>query len=297
MRFVIVTGMSGAGKRTAIKILEDAGYFCVDNLPIPLLEKFAQFITEGNSGTIQKVALGIDVRSGNAMDGLEKVLEGITVAGLEPEILFLDASDEVLVKRYKESRRNHPLSGSGRVEKGIFLEREKLQILKEHADYIIDTSQLLTRELKSEMEKIFVKNQGFKSLMITILSFGFKYGIPADSDLVFDVRFLPNPYYLDELRPLSGTDAPVRDYVMGFEAAQVFLDKLEDMVNFLIPNYILEGKNQLVISVGCTGGKHRSVTLANGLYQRLSKSEEYGLRIEHRDIGKDVIRKKYEYEK
>ena len=294
MRFVIVTGMCGAGKSSALKMLEDAGYFCVDNLPIPLLEKFAQFITEGNSDSIHKVALGVDIRSGRAMDGLERTLEEISMTGLEYEILFLDANDEVLVKRYKETRRTHPLSRTGRVENGISEERKKLGFLRKHADYIIDTSQLLTRELKSELDKIFVKNQGFKSLMITILSFGFKYGIPSDSDLVFDVRFLPNPYYLDELRPLSGNDAPVSDYVMGFEASQIFLNKLEDMIHFLIPNYILEGKNQLVVSIGCTGGKHRSVTLANGLYQRLAKSEEYGLRIEHRDIGKDAIRKKIE---
>ena len=292
MRFVIVTGMSGAGKSTALKMLEDAGYFCVDNLPIPLLEKFDQFITEGNSGSIQKVALGVDIRSGAAMDGLARALEEISMTGLEYEILFLEAEDDVLVKRYKETRRTHPLAGSGRVENGISQEREKLKYLKAHADYILDTSQLLTRELKSELDKIFVKNQSFKSLMITVLSFGFKYGIPADSDLVFDVRFLPNPYYIDELRPLSGNDAPVSEYVMGFEASQVFLDKLEDMIEFLIPNYILEGKNQLVVSIGCTGGKHRSVTLANTLYQRLQKSEEYGVRIEHRDIGKDAIRKR-----
>lgn len=292
MRFVIVTGMSGAGKSTALKMLEDAGYFCVDNLPIPLLEKFAQFITEGNSGSIQKVALGVDIRSGAAMEGLARALEEISMTGLEYEILFLEADDDVLIKRYKETRRAHPLAGSGRVENGIREEREKLKFLKAHADYILDTSQLLTRELKSELDKIFVKNQGFKSLMITVLSFGFKYGIPSDSDLVFDVRFLPNPYYIDELRPLSGNDAPVSEYVMGFDASQIFLDKLEDMIGFLIPNYILEGKNQLVVSIGCTGGKHRSVTLANGLYQKLQKSEEYGVRIEHRDIGKDAIRKR-----
>ena len=285
MRFVIVTGMSGAGKSTALKILEDAGYFCVDNLPIPLLEKFAQFIVEGNSGSIQKVALGVDVRSGGDMEGVEKALEEIRLTGLEYEILYLDAEDEVLVKRYKETRRTHPLAGSGRVENGIREERRRLKYLKEHADYILDSSQLLTRELKAELDKIFVKNMGFKNLMITVLSFGFKYGIPSDSDLVFDVRFLPNPYYIDELRPLSGNDKPVSDYVMNCEASRIFLDKLADMVSFLIPNYIQEGKNQLVVSIGCTGGKHRSVTLANALYQRLEQSEEYGVRIEHRDLA------------
>ena len=264
----------------------------MDNLPIPLLEKFAQFIVEGNSGSIQKVALGVDVRSGGDMEGVEKALEEIRLTGLEYEILYLDAEDEVLVKRYKETRRTHPLAGSGRVENGIREERRRLKYLKEHADYILDSSQLLTRELKAELDKIFVKNMGFKNLMITVLSFGFKYGIPSDSDLVFDVRFLPNRYYIDELRPLSGNDKPVSDYVMNCEASRIFLDKLADMVSFLIPNYIQEGKNQLVVSIGCTGGKHRSVTLANALYQRLEQSEEYGVRIEHRDIGKDAIRKK-----
>lgn len=292
MRFVIVTGMSGAGKSTALKMLEDAGYFCVDNLPIALLEKFAQFISQGSQEGSPHVALGVDIRSGLDMKSMERALEEIRANGLEYQILFLDARDDILVKRYKETRRSHPLSRNGRVETGICEERSKLTFLKKQADYILDTSQLLTRELKGELDKIFVKNQGFKNLMITILSFGFKYGIPSDSDLVFDVRFLPNPYYVDNMRALSGNDQPVRDYVMGFEAAGRFLDKLEDLILFLIPNYILEGKNQLVVSIGCTGGKHRSVTLANALYQRLEKSEEYGIRIEHRDIGKDAIRKK-----
>ena len=211
--------------------------------------------------------------------------------GIEYRILFLDASDDVLVKRYKETRRTHPLAGLGRVDEGIRKERKALEFLKKDADYILDTSQLLTRELKAELDKIFVQDQKFKNLMITVLSFGFKYGIPADSDLVFDVRFLPNPYYVEGMRPLSGNDAPVRDYVMGFETAQVFAEKLEDMIRFLIPNYISEGKHQLIISIGCTGGKHRSVTLANELYRRLSNAKDYGIRIEHRDLEKDAIRK------
>ena len=196
MRFVIVTGMSGAGKSTALKMLEDAEYFCVDNLPIPLVEKFAQLTADGTSGEIQKVAVGIDIRSGQALPDLQSVLEWMSINGICYEILFLDASDDVLVKRYKETRRSHPLAGSERVDKGIAKERERLAFLKERASYIIDTSQLLTRELKAEIEKIFVQNQDYKNLFVTILSFGFKYGIPADSDLVFDVRFLPNPYYL-----------------------------------------------------------------------------------------------------
>ena len=198
----------------------------------------------------------------------------------------------MLVKRYKETRRNHPLAGSERINKGIVLEREKLQYLKDNADYIIDTSQLLTREVKIELEKIFVQNEDYKNLFITILSFGFKYGIPSDSDIVMDVRFLPNPYYVDGLRAKTGNDKEIQDYVMQFPEANEFIDKLDDMIKFLIPNYISEGKNQLVISIGCTGGKHRSVTLANELYKRLSGCNDYGLKIEHRDIGKDALRGK-----
>ena len=287
MRFVIVTGMSGAGKSTALKMLEDMEYFCVDNLPVQLIDKFAQLLGDGVPGEIEKVAIGVDVRSGKALGGLEKVLENIRLPGTGVEVLFLDADDATLVKRYKETRRSHPLSGAGRVDEGIRREREQLKFLRNYADYILDTSKLLTRELKAELERIFVDNREFKNLMVTVLSFGFKYGIPSDADLVFDVRFLPNPYYMEGLRPLSGNDAPVRDDVMGFDIAHEFSDKLEDMVRFLIPNYIAEGKTQLVIAVGCTGGKHRSVTLANELYARLGKNEEYGLRIEHRDIEKD----------
>lgn len=287
MRFVIVTGMSGAGKSTALKMLEDMEYFCVDNLPVPLIDKFVQLIKDSASGEIERVAIGVDIRSGRSLDELKAVLEKISFSGIESEILFLDADDTALVRRYKETRRSHPLAGAGRVDDGIRKERERLQFLREYADYILDTSKLLTRELKTELEKIFVENRTFKNLMVTVLSFGFKYGIPQDADLVFDVRFLPNPYYLENLRPLSGNDRPVSDYVMGFEAAHVFSDKLEDMIRFLIPNYILEGKTQLVIAVGCTGGKHRSVTLANELYRRLGENDTYGIRIEHRDIEKD----------
>ncbi len=291
MRFVIVTGMSGAGKSTALKMLEDAEYFCVDNLPIFLMEKFAQLTMDGTGGEITRIAIGVDIRSGKALPDLQAVLGRMRQSGIHYEILFLDANDEILVKRYKETRRNHPLAGGGRVESGIQKERSRLEFLKKQADYIIDTSQLLTRDLKQELEKIFVQNRDFKSLMVTVLSFGFKYGIPADADLVFDVRFLPNPYYIEGLKHLSGNDAPVSNFVMGFEVAQVFLKKLTDLIEFLLPNYITEGKNQLVIAIGCTGGKHRSVTLANALYHQLEHAGEYGIRIEHRDIEKDAMRK------
>ena len=282
--------MSGAGKSTALKMMEDIGFYCVDNLPIALIEKFVE-LADLRDSELQKVAVGIDIRSGQALDEVNEVLDQLKSEGKNFEILFLDAEDSVLVKRYKETRRNHPLAGGERVDKGILLEREKLAFLKKRADYIIDTSQLLTRELKAEISKIFEQNQDYKNLFVTILSFGFKYGIPADSDLVFDVRFLPNPYYVEGLRDKNGNDKEIQDYVLQFDEAHDFLDKLEDMVNFLIPNYIIEGKNQLVISVGCTGGKHRSVTLANELYKRLEKNKEYGLKIEHRDIDKDAKRK------
>lgn len=290
MRFVIVTGMSGAGRATAMKMLEDMGYFCVDNLPISMVEKFAELIYSGNS-EVDQVALGLDVRSGQRLEMLQKVLEEMAMKSWNFEILFLDASDAVLLRRYKETRRMHPLASDGRIAEGIVLERERLQFLKKQADYILDTSNLLTRELKVELEKIFVENKEFKNLMISVLSFGFKYGIPSDADLVFDVRFLPNPYYYEELRPLSGNDKPIQDFVMGFETSREFLKKLTDMVEFLIPNYVQEGKNQLVIAIGCTGGKHRSVTLANKLYEILKERSEYGVRIEHRDIPRDAIAK------
>ena len=282
MRFVIVTGMSGAGKTAALKMLEDARYFCVDNLPIPLVEKFAALMAENEETSL--AAVGIDARSGSALTELGQLLDRMEAQGISFEILFMDASDAVLVKRYKETRRSHPLSAGGRVDEGIRLEREKIQFLKERADYIIDTSRLLTRELKQEMERIFVRDQTFCNLMISVLSFGFKYGIPSDADLVFDVRFLPNPFYIDELRPLSGLDKDVFDYVMNAEEARIFAEKLEDLVAFLIPQYIREGKTNLVIAVGCTGGKHRSVTLARVLYEHLIKGNEYGVRLEHRDL-------------
>lgn len=291
MRFVIVTGMSGAGKSTALKMLEDMGYFCVDNLPIPLLPGFVQMLENADT-EMKKVALGLDVRSGQDLTGLRENLEEMDRNRVGYEILFLDANDAVLVKRYKETRRQHPLSGSGRVDTGIAKEREKILFLKMKATYILDTSKMLTRELRIELEKIFVDGQSFCNLYITVMSFGFKYGIPQDADLVFDVRFLPNPYYIDTLREKTGNEAEVQDYVMQNDKGRIFLDKLKDMMEFLIPNYILEGKNQLVIAIGCTGGKHRSVTLANALYQLLDQEESYGVRIEHRDIGKDSITKR-----
>lgn len=292
MRLVIVTGMSGAGKTIALKMLEDIGFYCVDNLPVPLMEKFVE-LTMQPSGTRNQVAIGIDIRSGEELPQLVHVLEEWQNQSLSFEILFLDATDETLVKRYKETRRSHPLAGKGRrVNQGIRQEREQLEFLKEDADYIIDTSQLLTRELRQELEKIFIENQKYTNLFVTVLSFGFKYGIPADADLVFDVRFLPNPYYVENLRSHTGEEPEVQEYVRQGGIADIFLQKLYDMVEFLIPNYVLEGKNQLVIAIGCTGGKHRSVTVADALYHHLERNEDLGIKMEHRDIEKDAHRGK-----
>lgn len=287
MKFVIVTGMSGGGKRTALKMLEDIGFYCVDNLPVALIGKFVELIVTPNS-EVTKVALGIDVRAGQSFDELADILNGIKEAGYAYDMLYMEASDAVLLKRYKESRRMHPLSPEGRVEEGIHKERAILKPIREISDYVIDTSKLLTRELKEELDRIFIGNEAYNSLIVSILSFGFKYGIPADADLVFDVRFLPNPFYIDELKHQTGQDQAVQDYVKSFPETEAFMDKLTDMIRFLIPNYVKEGKYQLVIAIGCTGGKHRSVTLANELYKRLKDQGEYGLTIGHRDIRQGV---------
>ncbi|MDD6810481.1 MAG: RNase adapter RapZ [Lachnospiraceae bacterium] len=287
MRFVVVTGMSGGGKSTALKMLEDLGFYCVDNLPVPLIEKFVELIATPDS-EITKVALGLDVRADQPFGDVQKTLEKLKTNGYSFEILFMDASDTVLVKRYKETRRMHPLSPDGRIAEGVEREREILQDIQKKADYVIDTSNLLTRELKEEMDRIFVQNEEYNSLMVTILSFGFKNGIPADADLVFDVRFLPNPFYIDELKHKTGNDKEVQDYVMSFQEASVFMDKLVDMLDFLIPNYVKEGKYQLVVGIGCTGGKHRSVTLANELYARLKDRGNYGIKLYHRDVKQGV---------
>lgn len=284
MRCIIVTGMSGAGKSATLRMLEDWGFFCVDNMPVPLVSRMIQMIGEG-SGNIEKVALGIDVRSGQALENIGGVLEELDSLGYQIEILFLEASTSVLVKRFKETRRTHPLTGVGRVDKGIEIERRKLDFLKQRADYVIDTSHLLIRELKGQVDQIAAGESSGKNFFITVLSFGFKYGIPADADLIFDVRFLPNPYYIPELKEKTGNEKDVFDYVMASPEAGEFLDKLADMLTFLIPNYIKEGKNQLVVGIGCTGGRHRSVTLARAIYRRLEPLE-YGMKLEHRDAGK-----------
>ena len=290
MNFIIVTGMSGAGKSSAINFFEDMGYYCVDNLPPILIKSFADLIV-AQENKVSKVVLGIDTRGGGLFADLFNSLQELVESGHTYEIIFFDCSDTELIKRYKETRRLHPLARSERVEEGIVREREILKEIKEKAHHIIDTSYLLPKDTRGVLYKIYCEEKSFDSMMITIVSFGFKYGIPIDADLVFDVRFAPNPYYIQEMRPFTGNESIVSDYVMQFEVTQEFLAKLQDMVSFLIPNYKKEGKNQLVVAIGCTGGKHRSVTLANALYDFLQKKGHTVIK-QHRDIEKDSKRGK-----
>ena len=284
MRFVVVTGMSGGGKSTALKMLEDAGFYCVDNLPLSLVEKFVELVTMPGS-EVGKVVLGLDVRSDQSFEDAARILEKLRASGFKLEILFMDADEKVLIKRYKETSRVHPLAMDGRVEDGVKAERKVMENIRRSADYVIDTTNLLTRELKEELDRIFVENAEYNSLMVTVMSFGFKHGIPADADIVMDVRFLPNPFYIEELKRKTGNDREVQEYVMGFSEAQEFRDRFADMLQFLIPNYVKEGKYRLVVAIGCTGGRHRSVTLANELYGRMKNKGKYGLKLYHRDVS------------
>lgn len=286
MKFVVVTGMSGGGKSTVLKMLEDAGFYCVDNLPVSLIEKFVELVAAPN-GEMSKVALVLDVRADQAFEEATQTIVRIRERGYKVEILFMEADDRTLIRRYKETRRLHPLALDGRVEDGVRKERKALEAIRRQADYVIDTTHLLTRELKEELDRIFIQNREYNNLMVTVMSFGFKYGIPADADLVFDVRFLPNPFYIDELKFRTGNDKEVQDYVMGFPESEEFMDKLEDMIQFLVPNYIKEGKYSLVVAVGCTGGRHRSVTLANELYRRMKDRENCGVKLLHRDVNNE----------
>ncbi|MEG1003004.1 RNase adapter RapZ [Clostridium sp.] len=285
MRFVIVTGLSGAGKTEATRSLEDLGYFCVDNLPPQLIPKFAEAC---NNGSIEKVAIVIDIRGGVFFDDLFESLVYLKNNDFKYEILFLEASNEVLVRRFKEARRSHPLAPKARVLTGITEERNKLREVKDRADVIIDTSKYAIKDLREKMNSYYgTSEEPDKELSITVLSFGFKYGIPVDSDLVFDVRFIPNPFYIPELKQYSGNDEPVKKYVLEQTETVGFLERLTDMLKFLIPNYSKEGKRQLIISIGCTGGRHRSVAIANKIYELLLE-EGYKAGIEHRDISEDV---------
>ena len=287
MKIIIVTGMSGSGKTVALKMFEDFGYYCVDNLPVELVSNFVELTIDSERG-MKGVALGIDIRSG--LDGLDGVIDELKHKKINMEILFLEADDETLIKRYKETRRNHPLAADGRLIDGIHLERQRLAFLRAKADRIMDTGRMLTKELKQELRAIYVDGKSFNNLFVTVLSFGYMYGIPDDPDLLFDVRFLPNPFYDPDLRLKTGEEHGVADYVFSNGDAEVFLDKLDDMIRFLIPRYIDEGKSALVIGRGCTGGQHRSVAIAAALKRRLDTIEGIGVRLEHRDMGKNISR-------
>lgn len=285
MRFVIITGMSGAGKSLAVKYLEDMGFFCVDNLPPSLITKFAEVCMQPSNG-LDKIALVTDIRGGELFKDLIPALTDLKAMGISYEILFLEASDRVVIKRFKETRRMHPLAHEGRLFKGINDERKILSEVKGRADHIIDTSELTNKQLKEELFNIFAEEGGYKGLFINVISFGFKYGIPLECDLVFDVRFIPNPYYIDSMRPKTGNDKEVMEYVLKAEETVTFIAKLMDMLDFLIPNYIREGKSQLVIGIGCTGGRHRSVSIANQVYKLLAEGQ-HRVAVDHRDIEKD----------
>ncbi len=284
MEFVIITGMSGAGKSQAVKVLEDINYYCMDNMPPALLPNFAE-LCKGSSKEVNKVAVVADIRGGIFFKDLFNSLEILRNKGIKYRVLFLDATDEELVKRYKELRRPHPLSTTGTIIDGIQEERILLNEVKQKSDYIINTSNMKLGRLKEEILSIFLNGKISHNLNITVMSFGYKYGIPQDSDLVFDVRFLPNPYYIEELKHNTGNDANVQEYVMGFDTSVVFIEKLIDMLKYLMPLYIKEGKSNLVLSIGCTGGKHRSVTISNKIADILSE-ENYRVMLTHRDVDK-----------
>ena len=285
MEILIISGLSGGGKSKAASFLEDVGFYIVDNMPAAMILKFAEFCAGGN-GRYDRVALVYDVRTANSSTELFDVLDTLKAMDGVCRMLFLEATAETVIKRYKETRRVHPLAADGRVEDGVRAERKVLDNILRSSDYVLDTSHLLTRELKEEIERIFVENAEYNSLMVTVLSFGFKHGIPADADLVMDVRFLPNPFYIEELKYKTGNDREVQEYVMSFREAEEFMTKFTDMLQFLIPNYVKEGKYRLVVAIGCTGGKHRSVTLANELYRRIKDRGKYGVKLYHRDIGR-----------
>lgn len=285
MKFLIVTGLSGSGKSGAVNVLEDIGYYCIDNIPPQLIPKFAEICIA--NGQMKKVAIVTDIRGGELFLELDEGLSYLQNNGLETSILFLDASDEVLIKRYKETRRKHPLDeqSHGSLQKAINTEREVLSSVREKADYYIDTSDLSMNQLKETVYSLFLDNPN-DSMVIKVMSFGYKYGISREADLVFDVRCLPNPFYIPELKHHTGIESCVSDYVLKFDQSQKLVHKLEDLMDFLIPLYIREGKSQLVVAFGCTGGKHRSVTFAEVLFRYL-KDKGLKCRISHRDIDKD----------
>jgi len=283
MRVVVITGLSGAGKSEAIKSLEDIGYFCIDNLPPELIRKLAELLSQSDR-KMNKVALVIDVRGGESFPKALADLDELRKVSTDFRILFLDASDEALLRRFKETRRRHPLGSEGGILEGIRREREMLAGIKAAANHLIDTSSLTARELRNRIIELFSDDLKLDTFSITVVSFGFKYGLPLDADLVFDCRFLPNPYWVESLKPLLGTDPEVREYVMKWPVTKEFIRRVNDLLEFLIPNYVEEGRSHLIIGIGCTGGRHRSVVLAEEIVAFLAQLG-YSVKLEHRDIS------------
>ncbi len=281
MEFLVITGMSGAGKSQAMNVLEDMGYYCMDNLPPALLTNFAELCLDSKE-EIDKVAVVVDIRSGEFFDHLFKGLQSLNDMGITHKIFFLDANDNVLIKRYKELRRPHPLNPEGSIMEGMKEEKVLLYDVKRRADHIIDTSNKTLGMLKEEISNILLVGKESRSISVSIISFGFKHGILLDGDLIFDVRFIPNPYYIPELREYHGGDKPVKDYVLKWPQTDIFIDKTIDMLEFLIPHYTVEGKTQLIVGIGCTGGRHRSVAIANRIGEVL-KNNNHRVSVDHRD--------------
>lgn len=284
IRFVIITGQSGAGKSQAIRSFEDLGYFCIDNLPPLLIPKFAELAAQSD-GKINRIALVSDIRGGEFFSSLYEALQMLEGIGFDYEILFLEADDDVLIRRFKETRRRHPLASLGSIAEGIREEKKLLAEIRPRADKIIDTTNLSPQNLKEEINALYAPDSEQENILITLVAFGFKYGTPLDADLVFDVRFLPNPHYVEHLRPLTGNDEGVKEYIWKWSITHKFFQKLVDLIQFLVPCYIKEGKPQLVIAIGCTGGKHRSVSVVNELEKILS-GKNYRVIKEYRDISK-----------
>lgn len=286
-RLVIITGMSGAGKTQVMRFMEDLGYFCVDNLPPALIPKFAE-LCEQSAGKVKRIALVVDIRGGEFFDQLMQVLGEMDQQNLMSEVLFLEASDETLIHRYKETRRRHPLAPEGRISEGIRQERDRLEYVRGRATHIIDTSNMTTKDLKARITELYESGSEVFRLHINVVSFGFKYGIPLDADMVYDVRFLPNPFYVEPLRRKTGENPLVREYIDKWPVTHQFLSRLQSFIDFLIPHYVKEGKSQLVIAVGCTGGLHRSVFVASKIRDSL-REQGYQVSLEHRDIKQNVV--------
>jgi UPF0042 nucleotide-binding protein len=288
LRIVLLTGMSGGGKSTAIKALEDAGWFCIDNLPVLLLPKLLDLVLHGAGASeeLHRLALVIDAREGRFLEQTPQTVDEVRRAGFKVEVVFLDCSDEALLRRFSETRRRHPLSPDGTVADGIALERKLLGALRGIADLVIDTTRMNVHELRDAITARFGAAGEADALNVTLVSFGYRNGIPANSDLVLDVRFLPNPYFVEGLKPYPGTDARVAQWVLGRAQTQEFLDHLETLLAFLLPQYKAEGKSYLTVSLGCTGGRHRSVALAEELARRLTQSHRARVKVTHRDVDK-----------